>query len=245
MAQQEQRTLAWSGGKRGLFALLALVVGCACPGRPQIEDGLRPQTAPGAATRQYTLACPDVVQVQIHGGPALAAAVVEPDGCIALGAFGRVRIEGLPTTEAAERIATQADCCVNRVQVQVVAYRSRLVFLHGGTDAPRPIDYRGPETVVELLRRAGGLDPGAAVDEVHVVRPHVAEGLTPEVFAIQLRAILDRHDSRTNIVLQPFDEIYVGELARARVARVVAPWLQPAFRAAWGLTPTPTTTAKK
>jgi hypothetical protein len=97
------------------------------------------------------------------------------------------------------------------------------------------VPYQGPETLVEFLRRAGGLKPGAALDRVHVVRPHVADGGSPEVFDIDLEAIVTNSDNRTNIRVQPFDQVYVDESRGSIWVRLVAPWLQPLWKSLLGL----------
>ena len=85
--------------------------------------------------------------------------------------------------------------------------------------------YIGPETVVDLLQRVGGLSPDAAPAEVQVVRGNVAEGETPEIFHVDLQAIVVKQDQASNVRLQPSDQIYVGQSRRSSFAR--APPLAP------------------
>ncbi|MFQ3652409.1 MAG: hypothetical protein SNJ75_19005, partial [Gemmataceae bacterium] len=89
----------------------------------------------------------------------------------------------------------------------------------------RAVPYRGPETVVEFLQRVGGLE-GADLDEVTVVRAHVAEGLAPEVFEVDLEAILLKKDAQTNIRLAPFDRVYLAQTHRWRLHRCLPPWMR-------------------
>jgi protein involved in polysaccharide export with SLBB domain len=102
---------------------------------------------------------------------------------------------------------------------------------------PRVVDYRGPETVVELLRRIGGLSPDASPSEVHVVRAQVSDGIPAEVLHVDLVAILERKDERTNIRVQPLDEIYVGEMIRSRIGRAIPPLLKPLYTSITSLLP--------
>src|SRR5205807_3090983 len=102
------------------------------------------------------------------------------------------------------------------VQVRVAEHNSRQVFLFGPVAGhERAVPYQGPETVTALLRRTGGLTPRAELTEVHVVRPNVAVGRRPEVFPVDLEAILMRGDDRSNVVVQSYDHVYVGETRRA------------------------------
>src|SRR5262245_52004343 len=165
----------------------------------------------------YTLSFPDLIDVAFLDWPDVTAAVrIGTDGCVAVGNLSRVRVEGLTTAEATRAIADRAEVSPHRVRVRVVEYHSRQVLLFGPVKGePRVIDYRGPETVVALLTRTGGLTPDAAPGEVHVVRAHLGEGVPAEVLRVDLAAIRDRNDQRTNIHIQPLDEVYVGEAARS------------------------------
>jgi hypothetical protein len=54
----------------------------------------------------------------------------------------------------------------------------------------------------------------------------VADGRPPEVFHVDLAAILRRHDQSTNVRLEPFDEVYVGQTRRGCVAACLPPWMR-------------------
>ena len=81
----------------------------------------------------------------------------------------------------------------------------------------------------------GGVTPGAAEGDIHVIRSHVADGHDPQVFHIDLRAITDQKDARSNVRLQPFDQVYVGQARRAVLDRCMPPWLRPAYQTLAGL----------
>jgi hypothetical protein len=118
----------------------------------------------------------------------------------------------------------------------VAAYRSEQVFLFGEVSgAQRAVPYQGPETVLDLLQRVGGLGAGAAPGDVQVVRAHVADGGRPEVFQVDLEAILRKKDQETNVRLEPFDQVYVGSSRPCRLSSCVPPWLRPLYESVCGL----------
>jgi protein involved in polysaccharide export with SLBB domain len=120
--------------------------------------------------------------------------------------------------------------------VRVAGYNSRQIYLLGEVPGlPRSVPYRGPETVLDLLQRAGGVTPGAALDDIRVVRSHVADGRPPEVFQVDLHAILVKHDQQTNITLEPFDQVHVGERRSAQLRCCIPPWLRPLYCRACGV----------
>jgi protein involved in polysaccharide export with SLBB domain len=186
---------------------------------------------------QYVLRCPDVLAVSVDGRPDLAgSAAVGPDGRLNLENLGRPRVEGRTAGEVARALATACDASPGDVHVRVADYRSQQVYLFGEViGLPRAVPYQGPETVLDLLQRVGGVTPGAAAGDIHVIRSHVADGRDPEVFHIDLPGIVVRKDQNTNVRLQPFDQVYVGQTRQAVVDRCMPPWLRPAYQSLVGL----------
>src|SRR5262249_38407607 len=72
--------------------------------------------------------------------------------------------------------------------------------------------------------------PGAEPDDVYVVRPHIADGQRPEVFHVNLAGIVMKRDFKTNLRLQPDDQIFVGETRQSRLEKCIPPVLRPLFQ---------------
>jgi protein involved in polysaccharide export with SLBB domain len=221
---------------------LGLVQAAGCSSqRPWVDRAIMAEPTPPATlynTRaEYLVSCPDVLEIKVSGRPELTGTQeVGGDGKIIAPNGERVRVEGLSTPDAARRLAGVSSLNLDQVTVKIAEYRSQQVYLFGqGVGEQRSVPYQGPETVVDLLKRVGGVTPGAAPDEVYVVRARIAEGKQPEVFHIKLRDILTRHDDSTNIRLQPQDRLYVGETNRSALSRYMPPWLKPLFDAVWGM----------
>jgi polysaccharide export outer membrane protein len=183
----------------------------------------------GAVTDQYAVACPDVLQFRVQGRPDLSGQRdVQANGCVDLGFLGGVRVEGLTPPTIEIEVARLAGIDPTNVRVDVLEYRGKQVYLFGEvTGLQRAVHYEGPERVVDLLRRTGGLTPDAAPDEVRVVRnPQLAQD-QPLVLNVDLRAILLKGDQSTNVTLLPYDQVYVPETKKARVSKCLHPWLRP------------------
>jgi len=189
------------------------------------------------ATEVYRVGCPDVLEVQIEGRPELSGRrCVGPDGRIDLGGLGRLRVEGQAISDITRSLAEAAAVSMAGVRVRVAEYQSQHVCLVGRTQAGHHVvAYRGPETVVDLLRREGGIAPGAAPDEVYLVRSHPGDDKRPEVFRIDLRAILLQHDARSNIPVLPNDQLYVGETRTFSFEKCIPPWFRPIYEALVGM----------
>lgn len=198
------------------------------PGGPARNEGV---------AGQYLVRCPDVLEVAVAGRPDLTGRIaVAADGRLDLEAAGRPRVEGLTVAEVARAVADAAAMPPTAVRARVVEYNSQQVYLFGEVfGLHRAVPYQGPETVLDLLQRVGGVTPGAAEGDIHVIRSHVADGHDPQVFHIDLRAITDQKDARSNVRLQPFDQVYVGQARRAVLDRCMPPWLRPAYQTLAGL----------
>ncbi|HEY1861990.1 MAG TPA: hypothetical protein VGG61_16630 [Gemmataceae bacterium] len=222
------------------IALALTVCGCAT-NRRNLDQAMQTprvaQSLPTAVSEPYTLGYPDVLGVTIRGqADPPSPCVIGVDGRINLGQRGRAYVEGQTLDQAVRTVADQAAVPPNRVEMHVEEYKSRQIYLLGQVASlRRSVPYQGPETVADFLRRVGGIAPGAQPREVHVIRSHIQDGRSPEVFHVDLQAIFLKHDERTNVFLQPFDQVYVGETRRSRLTKCLPKWLQPVYERLLGL----------
>ena len=228
---------SWQFG--GALALaLGLSAGCAAD-RVRLEHALLSDRDPAAhgadVEARYVVHCPDALDVQPGDGN---ACVIAADGRISLPDGGRLHVDGLSTPEIAQAAAMHLGLSAEQVHVQVVGYNSQQIYLFGEVAGrERAVPYEGPETVLDLLQRVGGFAPGAAVRDVQVVRSHVADGSSPELFQVDLEAVLLRHDQKTNIPLEPFDQVYIGQSRRSSLKSCIPPWLRPLYERLCGIRP--------
>jgi protein involved in polysaccharide export with SLBB domain len=221
-----------------LGTIVTLSAGCAAS-RTNLDQALlaqRASAAPaGEAIRLYHVHCPDVLDVTVRGDVALSGRrVIGPDGRIEVGET-RLRVADDTADEVAAAVAAQLGVQPDQVRVSVADFNSQQIYLLGEvTGQQRALPYRGPETVLDLLRRAGGITPGAAPADVQVVRAHVADGKTPEIFHVDLEAIVLKKDRCCNIVLEPFDRVYVGQTQRSQLDPCFPPWLRPFYQTLCG-----------
>src|SRR5262249_44742231 len=122
------------------------------------------------------------------------------------------------------------------VRIRVAEYNSQSIYVFGTPEkAQQVIPYRGPEMILDLLQRVGMADKGATLGDIQIVRAHVADGKPPEVFRIDLQAVLIRHDLQSNIRLEPFARIYIEQSRGSRLACCLPPVFQPLYRAVLGI----------
>ncbi len=212
-------------------ALMVAIVSSGCFSTPKHSDnfaGFRDVAINPAEV--YTLAYPDVIEVTFTGqSEQVQTARIDPDGCVRFQNFSPVHVEGNTSGDAAADIAEAGNLQPETVRVEVCEFNSRKLTLFGQVNGgPRVVEYRGPETVVDVLSRTGGLSPTAATNEVYIVRAQMTEGMPAEVLTVDLQAIR-RGDNRSNYRVQPLDEIYVGEMPRARIGKAIPTLLKPIY----------------
>jgi protein involved in polysaccharide export with SLBB domain len=239
MPTGQARSSWWSRWQLG--AVLALLAGCGTDqarlSRALLADR-NPAAHGGEVDRHYQVHCPDVLTVAVEGvTPAAVSVPVAADGRMALAEGGFIRVDGLSTPEIAHAVAQHYGVGPGQVEIRVAGYNSQQLFLYGQVSGgEHAIAYQGPETVLDVLQRVGGLTPGALAEDVQVIRSHVADGKPPEVFHVDLAAIVNRHDPQTNVTLEPFDQIYIGQSRRSKLCPCLPPWLRPLYEALSGMT---------
>lgn len=220
-----------------IASLCVLMLGCVhMPALPEMG------TAQGTPRPGYRLGAADVVVLQFRDRPQWNMVVsVDVDGCLPIEEIGSPRATGLTAEELRQAVASSTGLDPDGIHIEIEdARRARLLILGPDNGRQRVVPYLGPETVLEVLIRVGALRPNATNwHDVYVLRPNVAEGRPAEVFTVDLEAILLDHDGRTNIVVNPADQIYVGETRRSSFVRLLPEWMKPIYRQIMGLLPEP------
>jgi protein involved in polysaccharide export with SLBB domain len=219
--------------------VVAVAAGCAVDSAT-LDRALLADRNPAAhvadTAARYLVRSPDVLAVTVAGRPEWSGPrPVNADGRIALGdQFPRV--DGRTAAEITQLVARQCGVAASQVHVAVAEYRSQhLYMLSEAPGLEKVVAYHGPETIVDVLQRAGGVPKGGAPRDVQVVRAHVADGGSPEVFHVDLDAILLKQDQRTNMTVESFDQIYIGQTRGSSVLACIPPVLRPLFRKMCGM----------
>ena len=223
------RTRATGGGWP---AVLAVALAAGCSGTRGLHQTLLADRNPAAHARDldahYHVHHPDVLALHVEGRPDCSGPrPVGLDGRIHLAGPAHLVVDGQSAPAIARDVARRLRLPPSAVRVEVQEYGSQFLYLFGEVgDRHHVVPYRGPETVLDLLQRIGGAAPGAALGDVRVVRAHVADGKPPEVFHVDLDAILRARDLQTNVRLEPFDRIHVGQTRTSQMACHAPPWLR-------------------
>lgn len=217
-----------------------LVVGCVGFRSPAPERAMCPVDA---LPREYVIGCPDVLAVRFVDHPHLDCLVsVDLDGRLPISSTVRPEVERGTLKDAREAIADATGCEPSRVSVELAEARTGRIFLFGPEqNRQQMLPYQGPERLLDFLYRTESLRPGCTdLRDVFVLRPNVATGGRPQVFPADLAAMFNG-DSTTNLMLEPGDQVYVGETRRSSFTRLLPDWMQTGYRRLVGVWPSDAT----
>ncbi len=201
----------------------------------------------------YVIEPPDIIAVEVlqamPGRPITGERLVKPDGKISLGFYGEVFVAGLTTTEVKAKVIqhlrlylTDEMLGLSRVNTQtgkveaippaqsssvfvdVTAYNSKVYYIQGDVGSPGRLPITGNETVLDAINYAGGLTPGASKVSIRLVRPAgVGRTVGEQTLPVDLEAIINRGDVKTNYQLFPGDRLIVSRDPKADPAKTEAP----------------------
>jgi polysaccharide biosynthesis/export protein len=158
--------------------------------------------------------------------------LVRPDGTIALGTYGSVRVTGLTLPEVRQAVETQLSAYLlnPEVSVDVQSYNSKLyyVILDGGGlgQTVYRLPVTGNDTVLDAISQVNGLAPVSSKDRIWVSRP-APIGCAHQILPVDWRAVSECGDTASNYQLMPGDRVFVASYPLVQMdstlARVISP----------------------
>lgn len=195
---------------RSIWLLALATLLAACSGIP--AGGNNPP-ATTMTPEPYRIGVGDTVSIHVWRNPELSTTIaVRPDGYISMPLMGDVSAEGMEPEALAAEIRTGLSEVIRSPEVTVMVnspvsaeYRSR-VRITGQVASQQSLPYRQGMTVLDLVLQAGGLTEFAAGNRATL---HRHTGREYESFDLNIQAILEDGDMRTNYAVQPGDVISV------------------------------------
>jgi hypothetical protein len=115
--------------------------------------------------------------------------------------------EQVDVEEGPWRVVSPAES--RTVFVDITAYNSRYYYVLGDVLITGKLPWTGNETVLDALQYAGGLMAHAEPKDIHLVRPGRG-GRPAKVYKVDLDAIQNKGDVRSNFQIFPNDRLIVG-----------------------------------
>lgn len=204
-----------------LLAVLLMAALAACSGRVAEKPTALPVQAAGPAP-SYVIEPGDALDVRFFYNPELNEEVqVRPDGNISLPLVGEIPAAGRTPTqlETSLRDSYSRELRQAAITVIVKGFAGQRVYVDGEVGTPQMVNIAGNLSTLQAIASAGGFKASARKGEVLVIR---RSGTTqPVVIPVDLDAAIAGTDTRQDLLLQPYDIVYVPKTAIAEVNQFI------------------------
>ena len=181
----------------------------------------------------YVVDPPDVIQIEWLSQAGMTRSVtLRSDGRVTLPLLGDVLVAQM-TTEQIQGLLIELYSKYYReprLFVSVVGYNSKHIYVYGEVGGQGDVPYRGYTTVADVIGQVGGVTRRAATGRVRVIRGDPDE---PEIFKVDLDALIYDGDALQNVSLAENDVVYVPPTVLAWVGYQIDQLLFP-FRSILG-----------
>jgi protein involved in polysaccharide export with SLBB domain len=223
-----------------MVVILSLVTisltGCFSSHPKDIEAFLKPRQA-NVTADTYVLQPPDEIEVYCSKVPEIhqQRQRIRPDGKLSFESLGEIEAAGKTTAEVSSLLRTKILELYKLqgkqpVDIRIVAYRSKWIYVLGEVYLPGPKVYTGRNTMLHAVAEAQ-LNAMAWKKRIQVIRPSSEEGVKPKIFEVNFDRMVAHGDTSKNVLLQEGDIIYVPPTPLAAVAQVIEEFARPIGRA--------------
>jgi len=217
---------------RLVLCLAAIGVVAGCGGAPSISDdpsvtlvdpdSVHHFSAVRAVPTGYHLATGDVFDVDFLFEKTLNTRVkVRPDGFVALPVVGEVPATGR-TPAQLDSILTAAYATYYRtpeITVNVLQFAPPRVYIMGEVRNERPVDWEPGMSMIQAIAHAGGAEHTGNLHSVVLLRRLDSQRAYAQ--RIDLQSYLNGSGNAFDLMMQPYDIIYVPKTFIARINQFV------------------------
>ncbi len=211
---------------KGVFSvllLLLLLAGCSAGPQTPVaisEQGTLDPPAPSLAsvTPAYVIQPGDEIDIKFFYNPLLDESVtVRPDGRISLQLVQEVQAASLTTSELSTVLKEKYSPHLRDPEISVIvrSFDSRRVYVDGEVVQPGMVEMGGGLTIMQAIASARGLKDSARRSEVLIIRRNNLK--RPFVLTVDVDSAMDGTDVTQDVVLKPYDIVYVPKSAIAHV----------------------------
>ena len=224
-----------------LWTILSLftvsISGCFSSNPKDLRAFLKPDNV-DVSTRSYILHPPDEIEIHCSGVPEIdmQKQQIRPDGIISFEIIGEIYVAGKTPSEVAKVLSEKILELYeiegeNPIDVRVVAFRSKRIYVLGQVGKPGPQTYSGRDTVLGALALAGSPTVLAWADRIQVIRPSSNRNIKPKIFEFNYDRAAAHGDASQDVLLEPGDIIFVPPTILAAAAMKIEEFIRPIARA--------------
>ncbi len=221
-----------------ILSLLAITLaGCFSSNPADIKAFQMPEKV-DVTSINYVMQPPDEVEVHCSKVPEidLQRQQIRPDGKISFEAIGEIDAAGKTPAQVANILRGKVLELYqlegnNPVDVRVVAFRSKRIYVLGQVGNPGAQVYSGRDTVLGAIALAGSPTILAWVERIQVISPSANKNVKPKIFEFNYDRAAAHGDASKDVLLQEGDIIYVPPTILAAAAMKIEEFVRPIARA--------------
>ncbi|MFC1827551.1 polysaccharide biosynthesis/export family protein [Thermodesulfobacteriota bacterium] len=205
-----------------LFLLLLLINGCSTAVKSPTPFNPRVVQEPSDSIGEYIINGNETLEIKFFYNPELTETVtVRPDGRISLQFAHDVMAVGLTPAELTDILTEEhsTEFVDPKLAVIVRSYGGQMAYVDGEVRGPKQLNLHSTGnndiTVSQAIALAGGLSDKARRHEVRVIR--LKADKKPFVIPVNLNQVYNGTDISQDVVLQPYDIVYVPKSTIANV----------------------------
>lgn len=206
------------------WIILILLSITACSSAPKggcNVTAMSPSLAVKPVQADYRISPGDVLDIKFFYNPELNETImVRPDGRISLQLANEITAAGLTPEELRTTLMERYRKDINRPEVSVIvrSFNMQRVYVDGEVVRPGMLPLAGPVTIHQAIAAAGGFLPTARRTEVIIIRQ---AGGKPVPLQVDMERVIKNEDPAQDVLLAPFDIVYVPRSAVGEVNRFV------------------------
>jgi len=198
--------------------LIILLASCAPAVKnltPLDQAGTQNLLYPG---QEYRIEAGDQLDIKFYYNPELNELVtVRPDGRISLQLVHEIMAAGLTPAELTGVLREKYAVEVKQPEITVIvrSFGGQQIYVGGEVNKPGIFNLIGSMTVLQSISLAEGVKDTARTKEMVIVRRGVDN--KPLIMTINLKKVVDGTDMSQDIILKPFDIVFVPKSSVAEV----------------------------
>lgn len=220
-----------------LSVIMISLTGCFSSDPRDIKAYTMPQKVDVTA-KNYILMPPDEIEVHCVKVPEidLQRQQIRPDGKVSFESVGELDVAGKTPAQVADDLRIKILELYNLtgnnpIDVRVVAFRSKRIYVLGQVANPGALTYTGRDTVLGALALAGSPTVLAWQDRIQIIRPSSNPNVRPKIFEFNFDRAAAHGDASKDVLLQEGDIIFVPPTVLAAAAMKIEEFIRPIARA--------------
>lgn len=187
--------------------------------------------------KEYLIQPGDQLDIKFFYNPELNdLVIVRPDGRISLQLASEIPAAGQTPAQLTATLekSYEKELANPGITIIVRSFSSQRIYVDGEVNKPGMVTLLGPLTVLQSIAEAGGLKDTAKTSQILIIRKTKDD--KPQAIAVNLDEIRTATDGSQNILLAPYDVVFVPKSTIANVNQFIDQYIRRNVPIPFGVT---------